>query len=266
MARIQLIKIVLTACIAVSVVHSDESDKREWTVDGVKREALVVPPAMQAGTPAPVVFAFHGHGGSMQNSARKFNMENLWPEALLVCMQGLNTPGKFDPSGERAGWQKYVGDQGDRDLKFFDQVLATLKKEYSIDEKRVYATGHSNGGGFTYVLWAARGDVFAAVAPSAGGAGGKIAALRPLPAMHIAGENDERVPYETQKRAMAAIRTLNGCKDEGEPWATAGTLVGTLYSSDSGTPFVSVVYPGGHAFPSEAPDLIVKFFKNHTKK
>jgi polyhydroxybutyrate depolymerase len=67
-------------------------------------------------------------------------------------------------------WQKTFGDQNDRDLKFFDAVLATLKKDCRIDEKRVYATGHSNGGAFTYLLWAARGDVFAAVAPCAAAA------------------------------------------------------------------------------------------------
>ena len=49
-------------------------------------------------------------------------------------------------------------------------MLTTLKKDYRVDEKRIYATGHSNGGGFTYLLWAARGDVFAAVAPCAAAA------------------------------------------------------------------------------------------------
>ena len=86
-------------------------------------------------------------------------------------MQGLNTPGALtDTEGKKPGWQKTFGDQDDRDLKFFDAVLATLKKDYKVDEKRIYATGHSNGGGFTYLLWAARGEVFAAVAPCAAAA------------------------------------------------------------------------------------------------
>ena len=91
---------------------------------------------------------------------RDFAYHKHWPEAIAVYMQGLNTPGVLtDPEGKRPGWQKRVGDQNDRDLKFFDAVLATLKKDYRVDEKRVYATGHSNGGAFTYLLWAARGDV-----------------------------------------------------------------------------------------------------------
>ncbi|MFY8056754.1 MAG: hypothetical protein ACOVRM_03375, partial [Planctomycetaceae bacterium] len=59
------------------------------------------------------------------------------------------------------GWQKSAGDQQDRDLKFFDVVLQSLRSEYRVDDRRIYATGHSNGGGFTYLLWSERSAVFA---------------------------------------------------------------------------------------------------------
>ncbi len=36
-------------------------------------------------------------------------------------------------------------------------LLARLKQDYRVDEMRVYATGHSNGGSFTHLLWAERG-------------------------------------------------------------------------------------------------------------
>ncbi len=50
-------------------------------------------------------------------------------------------------------------------------------------------TGHSNGGTFTYLLWLARGDVFAAVAPSSAAAryAGK---LTPKPALIMGGSED----------------------------------------------------------------------------
>jgi len=51
---------------------------------------------------------------------------------------------------------------------------------------------------------------------------------------------------------------------KGQAWAKSGDLVGTLYPSKSGTPFVSVIYPGTHTFPIEAPGLVVKFFKEQT--
>src|SRR4029079_10010630 len=98
--------------------------KREWTIDGTTREALVHIPAASAPKPYPLVFAFHGHGGSMQNAATMFDYHHVWPEALVVYMQGLNTPGRLtDPEGKKPGWQSAAGFQGDRDLKFFDADL-----------------------------------------------------------------------------------------------------------------------------------------------
>jgi len=237
----------------------------EWSVDGVKREAIVVipptpAPAAATTAPTPVIFGFHGHGGNARYSVRTFAYQTHWPEAICVYMQGLPTPGMTDPKGLKNGWQKTVGDQEDRDLKFFDAVLATLRKDYKIDEQRIYAAGHSNGGAFTYLLWAARGEIFAAVAPAAAGMR-TYRDLKPKPAMHIAGEQDTLVPFAFQKRAMAEVRKINGCEAEGKEWAKGCTL----YKSKGGTPFVSMICPGDHTFPAEAPELIVKFFKEQVK-
>ena len=87
--------------------RADELTRREWKIDGVAREALVHIPATAKTTAAPIIFAFHGHGGSMKNAAKMFGFENLWPEAIVVYMQGLNTPGNSpirkgrSPAGKR---------------------------------------------------------------------------------------------------------------------------------------------------------------------
>jgi polyhydroxybutyrate depolymerase len=182
-------------------------------------------------------------------------------------MQGIPTPGSLtDPEGKRTGWQKAVGDQKDRDLKFFDVVLKDLKSSYKVAPKQIYATGHSNGGGFTYVLWAARHDVFAAVAPSAASSGWSRAMLKPLPALHVAGENDPLVKFAMQTRSIDGIRITNGCDEKGQLWAKLDDLVGTIYPSKGGTPVVTLIFPGTHTFHKSAPKLIVKFFKEHAKK
>lgn len=251
----------------VSLAHADPGKALEWTIDGEKRSALVIPPRDKKGQAAPVVLFFHGHGGSMLTSAGK-RFHEQWSEAIIVCPQGLPTATGRDPEGKRAGWQQKLGDNQDRDLKFVDAILKTLREQYRVDDKRIYATGHSNGGGFTYMLWHARGQEFAALAPSA--AGGSILRttknIKPLPVLHIAGEKDEIVPFENQKRTMEMARKNNGCEAEGNPWAKAGNLVGTQYPSSGGTPFVSVIHAGTHRYPDEAPELIVKFFKEHAKK
>jgi len=222
----------------------------------------VYAPPQARTNPTPVVFAFHGHGGSMQNVARTFSYQTCWPEAIVVYLQGLNTPGRLtDPEGKRPGWQHAPGDQGDRDLKFFDAVLASLQQDYRVDAKRLYATGHSNGGGFTYLLWAARGDRFAAFGPSASAAAARLqASLKPKPVLHVAGENDALVKFAWQQQTMDGLRKLNQC-GEGQPWESEKGC--TVYPSKLAAPVVTFIHPGTHRFPPEAPALIVKFFKQH---
>lgn len=228
-------------------------------VEGVARTGLVYAPATAKRSAAPVVFVFHGHGGSAVQVGRGIPLFKLWPEAISVYLQGLNTPNKLvDPEGVKSGWQANVGEQGDRDLKFFDATLAHLKENYRVDSAHIFVTGHSNGGAFTYLLWQARPEVVCAIAPSAAASLRlKDMPFKPRPCMHIAGSADTLVKYQWQVLTMNKVRQIDGCDPEGQPWAPNCTL----YPSKTGTPVVTLIHPGDHKFPDEAPPLIVKFFK-----
>jgi len=232
-------------------------------VSGIERELLVYLPTKPGDSGAPLVFGFHGHGGTAQSAARSFGFHRLWPEAIVVYMQGIPTPGALtDPDGKRFGWQHDAGVLGDRDLKFFDAVLKRLREKHTIDAARIYASGHSNGGGFTYLLWATHPDLFAAIAPSSASARSLwTAKVKPVPVMHVAGENDHLVKYEWQQRAMKRVRTINGCHEEGKEWAK----LCTSYPSDQNAPFVALIHPGTHRYYQDAPALIVRFFKEHAR-
>ncbi|MBL9117320.1 MAG: hypothetical protein JNJ83_20095 [Verrucomicrobiaceae bacterium] len=236
--------------------------RHELSVDGVKREALVYTPASATARPAPLVFGWHGHGGTMRNAARSFRIHEIWPEAIVVYPQGLNTPGRLtDPEGKKAGWQGRLGDQGDRDLKFFDAIWQKLHAGFKVDDNRVYSTGHSNGGGFTYLLWAARGDKLTAIAPSAS-AGRNKGESNPLPVLHLAGRNDPLVKFAWQEAMIRTLRELNKTS-EGKAWDLDERC--TIYPSAIGAPLVTAIHDGGHEYPKGAPELIVKFFKAHSK-
>lgn len=244
-----------------SLAAAAEPERREWTVDGVVREALVSVPPQAKTTAVSVVFVFHGHGGTMQHIAHALPIHTLWPDALVVYMQGLPTPGRLtDPEGQKPGWQNMSGAQGDRDLKFFDAVLDTLRTEYRVDEKHVYATGHSNGGGFTYLLWAMRPYAFDAFAPCAA-LSLHPDRLTPKPVLHVAGEKDGLVKFAWQRRTLDVIRKINRCGDGGRPWGTNATI----YASSAGAPVVELIHPGGHELPPEAPSSIVHFFKDRVR-
>lgn len=269
MTRIRFVLLLATALLTAPLLASaqrasgsplpDGFRRVELELDGTRREALVYAPADAVTKDTPVVFAFHGHGGSMQQAVRSFALHREWPQAISVYMQGLNTPGRLtDPEGKKPGWQSGPGSQGDRDLRFFDALLAKLRKDFKVDGKRVYAMGHSNGGAFTYLLWLTRPGIFAAFAPS-GALLREAAQLKPKPAMHIAGDNDPLVKFQWQKLSIDAVRQVNGCGETGVPWEK----VCTLYPSASGAPFVTYIQSGGHKFPPDAPALIVKFFRQH---
>jgi polyhydroxybutyrate depolymerase len=239
--------------------------ERHWKIEGMDRVGLIFAPKTGKGEnsrKAPVLFAFHGHGGNMRQAAARFGFQRKWPEAVVVYLQGLPTPGALtDPQGLRNGWQKTAGDQNDRDLKLFDAALATVMKDYAGDPKRVYATGHSNGGGFTYLLMAERGDRLCAVAPVAAAAGRNQPGLKPKPCLHIAGEKDPLVRFAWQERCRNAVLRVNQCEEKGSSWGQSGPLIATLYPSRIGAPFVWAVHAGGHQFPTGAADLIIRFFK-----
>jgi len=234
--------------------------KREFNVNGVTREAHVFVPKSAEKSPTSVVFGFHGHGGSSTNAAETFAFQRHWREAIIVYMQGLPTPGGRDTEGKQAGWVIKGPDDENRDLIFFDTVLASLKKDYKVDERRIYAAGSSNGGFFTYLLWAARGDQLAAVAPVSSVPAAMFDRLKPKPVLHVAGEGDELVPTDRQKQAIESLRQLNSC-GEGQPMRQKDC---TRYPSKTGTPVVAMIHPHGHRFPEEAQELIVRFFKDQT--
>jgi polyhydroxybutyrate depolymerase len=233
-----------------------------WSVGGVARTALVATPITPApSSGAPLVLIFHGHGGTSAHSARTFAIHTHWPDAVVIYAQGLPTPGRLsDPAGQRPGWQHAPGEQGDRDLKFVDAMIEWARSTFSIDQRRIYAGGHSNGGTMTYVLWVARGDVFAALAPSASVFRRDLLRVaKPKPALIIAGEKDELVPFAGQRLSLQAMLRLNGASATGLTWS-AGAV---LHKAPSGADVAAYIHSGDHTMPGDAGALMVKFFKEH---
>lgn len=235
-----------------------------WTIDGEKREALVYSPAPTTNaTQHPLVFAFHGHGGNMQGASQLMHIQSLWPAAIVVYPQGMNRPSPVDPQAHYSGWQVEAnqanGNVGNKDLDFFDAMLATMHQKFKVDDKRVYATGFSNGAIFSYLLWAERGKTLAAIGECAG---------RLFPAEHltqarallaIAGQTDTTDPFALQQQSIQDARQVDNATGQGQP---CGQYC-TFYPSTSQTPVKTLIHPGAHVYPPWAPNQIVVFFKNH---
>jgi polyhydroxybutyrate depolymerase len=250
--------VAITVVVLTHTTTSAESTLMTWVIDGAKREAIVYPPtAKDLSGKVPLVFAFHGYGDDIQGF-QQVDLQNAWPQAMVVYFQGLPTSRSNAPG--LPGWQVQTGTAGDRDLKLVDRALASLRQQYRIDETRVYATGFSNGAAFTYLLWAERPSVFAAYAPVAAVMRASTPPRMPRPILHVAGRQDSRIKFESQEETIELARKINGATGKGE-----GCGVGcTLYSSSRGAPVMTWIHAGGHEYPEGTSERIVRFFKQHS--
>jgi len=225
-----------------------------WTVDGVKREGIVYVPASPATGKLPLVLSFHGHGDDMENF-QSVGLQDVWPDAIVVYFQGLPSRDGY------RGWQVEPGEDGDRDLKLVDTALAALKKKYSIDGRRIYATGFSNGAHFTYLLWAARPEVFAAFAPVAGRIRPSAMPKVPRPVLIIGGSHDTQVAFPDQRAAMGVAVRINGVDGKDKKCGDGCTL----YGAGTSAPVMTWIHQGGHEYPRLTSGKIAAFFHDYAK-
>jgi polyhydroxybutyrate depolymerase len=186
------------------------------------------------------------------------------------------------------------------DVAFIGKVLDDLGTVASVDKKRTYACGMSNGAMMCYRLAAEMSDRIAAIAPVAGTiALEESKPKRPVPVLHFHGTKDTLVPFEGPKGKMTQFKSvddsiktwvkLNGCEEK--PKATqelskAGEepkVTRKTYGAGKDGPEVVlvVIEGGGHTWPGQnarvpfmgksamnisANDLIWEFFKKHPMK
>ena len=140
-----------------------------------------------------------------------------------------------------------------------------MKKTGRVDERRIYAAGHSNGGIFVYLLWAVRGDVFAAFATSCSMAATAELQRRlvPKPLFHITGQTapDRRLrPADGDGLVRAFPERV---RDGGSGMERQRAL--HAVPVDEGVPVVTYIHRGGHVFESDAVPLAVAFLKEHAR-
>lgn len=252
---IRLTHVGLVGLLLVLPGRGTAAEVMRWQVDGETREAIVYAPAASPrGEPLPLVLSFHGRGDNMQNFQRTA-VHAAWPDAVVVYFQGLETPGGL------AGWQVERGEAVDRDLKLVDVAIASLGTKYSIDSDRIYATGFSNGGMFTYLLWTERPGVFAAYAPVAGRLRASVRPRQPKPIFHVAGARDRQVEFSDQRAAIEIAISVNGV---GGTASNCGDGC-TIHGAGTPAPVMTWIHTGGHVYPGETSRRIATFFQDHPR-
>jgi len=226
------------------------------TVNDVERQALVFPGAHADTAPSPLVFAFHGFGGSPLSMAAT-KIHQAWPEATVVYP--LGSPAYSKRAGKDVpAWQGGPDRDGDRDVEFIDVLLVDLQRTLKVDDRRIYAAGISNGALFCAILLVERPEVFAGFACVAGAADFVRDAAKPRPVLIIQGRADTTVKPNDAKRTRDLWKKLNGCGDRKQEWSPGYT---SYRPCASGQPVIWHLHNGGHTWPGDATEMIVKFFK-----
>ena len=117
--------------------------------DGNAREYTIYVPASYDGSiPYPLLFNFHGGGGT---SSDFININDMRPIADTAGFIAIYPQAATDPDDGSFSWL-HKAPTTHNDIFFIEAIIDTLSTEYMIDNNRVYACGYSEGGIFSYEL------------------------------------------------------------------------------------------------------------------
>lgn len=176
------------------------------TAGGLTHEYhLYIPSSYRAGHPTPLVILLHGGGGdaagieettNLRNTAERHGFLLLRPEGFDLRGLNLRTFNAGACCGPAA--QRNVDHVG-----AIRAMLDAVERSYSVDPRRVYATGHSNGGMMAYRLAVELSNRIAAIAPNAA-----MLVLdhprqpsHPVAVFHMHGLADRCAPFEGGRSA-----------------------------------------------------------------
>jgi polyhydroxybutyrate depolymerase len=204
-------------------------------------------------TRAPVVFALHPFGMNAQYMQSRAPVGRAWPQAIAVFPDGLS---RGRGGGLAPSWQGRPGELADRDLAFFDAMLAWLDEKGCIDKARVFVLGYSNGAGLAYLLACERRAAVAGIAIAAGRLGCSPAGARPVIMSH--GVADRTIGYDSAIAASKAWAGANGCA---APPATG--VPGCVQGQSCGGGAVTLcTHGGGHEYDGSFTKAAVEFFQS----
>lgn len=217
---------------------------------------LYLPPGYDPDRAYPLVFGFHGGGGTGAGSQGYWGLDQaVGSDAIVVYPDGLpefeggDTVWLLDPAGEG--------------FVFFDDLLAHLEANLCVDRSRVFATGWSMGGFMTNSLGCYRSDVLTAIASVSGGVAGPKPPEPPypecvaeIPAMVIHGASDSVIPAALGEEMRDVFVANNGCATTS---ATTSPAPCVAYD-DCSSATLWCEFAGDHIWPDFAGAGVWAFF------
>lgn len=190
--------VFLYSCQKKSTTQVDETYRFNGTitVDGIPRTYILnLPPGYYDSSGFSLVIALHGGGGS----AKQFEITSGLTDKANASGFIVVYP---DGTGQIETWNagtccgSAVTKQID-DVKFISALIDKLVSAYKINPKKVYATGHSNGGMMCYRLACDLANKIAAIAPNSSTmvVTSPCNPVRAIPVLHMHSKLDQNVIY-----------------------------------------------------------------------
>ena len=200
---------IITTLLFLNISYSQQTINGSITHGGLTRTyILYVPASYSAGTPAPLVFNFHGY---TSNATEQMFYGDFRPIADTAGFLLIHPMGTLDGSGQpywNSGWGGTVDDIG-----FTSALIDSLSLTYSINQDRVFSTGMSNGGFMSYTLACELSDRIAAIASVTGAMNLNQSSTcnpsHPMPVLEIHGTSDATVAYIGASWIESTSNTLN---------------------------------------------------------
>jgi polyhydroxybutyrate depolymerase len=170
-----------------------------YQIQSPRPARVYVPSRYDGQTALPLVLVLHGYGADAAWSLDYFRMEPLAEaRGFLVC----------HPEGTvaRDGWRFWNGTDACCDVygsnvddsAYLRGLIEEVARQYLVDRKRIYVTGHSSGGYMSHRMACDHADLIAGIASLAGMTfldPNTRRPSQPVNVLQIHGTADEAVPY-----------------------------------------------------------------------
>jgi polyhydroxybutyrate depolymerase len=241
-------------------------------VGGDRPVKVAIPPRLDPDVPAPLLMLLHGYGSSGDEEEAYLR---LGAAAALHGMIYLHPDGTTDSNGARF-WNATdaccdVDGSGVDDSSYLAGLIAEIGSHVSIDPRRVFVVGHSNGAFMSYRMACDHADTIAAIVSLAGAPPTDPAACRPsgpVAILQVQGSADDQVrveggsltgnlapgderlkAYPSLEASLAEWATFDGCSGTRTAAATTLDLERSLVGANGPNETVVSAYescrPGG---------------------
>jgi polyhydroxybutyrate depolymerase len=259
---------------------------------GRTRRYFVHPPKGYDGkTPLPLVLVLHGAVQGAINVERMSGMSaKADKENFLVAYPNGTSGSGLAPTWNAGACCGYAVIRKVDDVGFLRALIDRLEHDYTVDPKRIFVTGISNGGMMSYRLACELADRVAAIAPVEGAQDLECRPSGPVSVLIFHGTADLLVPYKGgrtpfqigPKRTDTSVSSTvafwvkqDGCSTTPKHEETAQLRIDTYSDCKDSAGVTLYTIPGGHhMWPGTrlshndvpATDIMWSFFAAHPKR